>query len=309
MISLLLMGQIGQLFLMILMGYVLVKSGLLKAKDSRTISVIVLYLVIPCTIINSFQVDYNIKTRNGLILSVIAAIFIHIIFFALTKILGSIFKFNSIEKASIIYSNAGNLIIPIVSGILGDKWVLYCCGFMSVQLVFLWTHCKMMISEEKGADLKKIIINVNTIAILIGFILFITEIKLPGITKDTVDAVSKLIAPLSMIVSGMLMADVRLRTIFISKRIYLISFMRMIVYPTVILIFFKLTDLISYVNDGYTILLISFLATMTPSASTVTQMAQVYNNDSEYSNMINVFTVLVCIITMPLMVMLYETFI
>ena len=306
MISLLLMGQIGQLFLMILMGYILVKSGLLKSTDSKTISIIVLYLVIPCTIINSFQVDYTVETRNGLILAVIAAIFIHIIFFALTKLLGKIFKFNSIEKASIIYSNAGNLIIPIVAGILGDKWVLYCCGFMSVQLVFLWTHCKMMISEEKGADLRKIIINVNTIAILIGLILFITGIKLPGITKDTVAAVSKLIAPLSMIVAGMLMAGVKLRTIFTTKRIYLVALMRMIIYPAVVLVFLKLTNLTSYVPDGYTILLISFLATMTPSASTVTQMAQVYDNDADYANMINVFTVLVCIATMPLMVMAYE---
>ena len=54
---------------MILMGYILVKSGLLKSTDSKTISVIVLYLVIPCTIINSFQVDYTVETRNGLIYS------------------------------------------------------------------------------------------------------------------------------------------------------------------------------------------------------------------------------------------------
>ena len=45
---------------------------------------------------------------------------------------------------------------------------------------------------------------------------------------------------------------------------------------------------------------------MTPSASTVTQMAQVYDNDADYANMINVFTGLVCIATMPLMVMAYE---
>ena len=82
--------------------------------------------------------------------------------------------------------------------------------------------------------------------------------------------------------------------------------MRMIIYPAVVLVFFKLTNLTSYVPDGYTILLISFLATMTPSASTVTQMAQVYDNDADYANMINVFTVLVCIATMPLMVMAYE---
>ncbi len=306
MISLFLIGPIGQLFLMILMGYILVKSGLLKSKDSKIISVIVLYLVIPCTIINSFQVDYTVETRNGLILAVVAAIFIHIIFFILTKIFGGIFKFTSIEKASIIYSNAGNLIIPIVAGILGDEWVIFATGFMAVQLCFLWTHCKMMISEEKEADLKKIIVNVNTIAILIGLVLFIIGIKLPGIAKDTVGAVSKLIAPLSMIVSGMLMADIKIRTIFTSKRIYLVALMRMIIYPAVILVFFKLTSATSFVDNGYTILLISFLATMTPSASTVTQMAQVYDNDADYANSINVFTVLVCIATMPLMVMAYE---
>lgn len=155
MISLLLMGQIGQLFLMILMGYILVKSGLLKSTDSKTISVIVLYLVIPCTIINSFQVDYTVETRNGLILAVIAAIFIHIIFFALTKLLGKIFKFNSIEKASIIYSNAGNLIIPIVAGILGDKWVLYCCGFMSLFSLYFYGHIVRCDKRRKGGRFKK----------------------------------------------------------------------------------------------------------------------------------------------------------
>lgn len=309
MISILLIKQIAQLFLMILMGYILVKSRILKSDDSKSVSVIVLYLVIPCTIINSFQVDYTPQTRNGLLLAVVAAIFIHIIFFVLTKIFGELFKFDSIEKASIIYSNAGNLIIPIVSGILGDEWVLYCCGFMSVQLVFLWTHCKILVSQEKGADIKKILINVNTISIVVGVFLFISGIKLPEIPKNTVEAISKLIAPLSMIVSGMLMADVRLKTIFINKRIYIVSTMRMIIYPIAILIFFKFTQMASFLKDGKTILLVSFLATIAPVASTVTQMAQVYDNDSDYANKINVFTVLVCIFTMPLMVMAYEIFI
>lgn len=308
MISILLMRQIAQLFLMILMGYILVKFGILKSKDSKTISVIVLYLVIPCVIINSFQVDYTVDKRNGLILAVVAAILIHVIFFILAKILGKLFKFNSIERASIIYSNAGNLIIPIVAAVLGEEWVLYSCAFMSVQLVFLWTHCKMIISEQNEVDFKKIMVNINTISILIGIVLFISGIRLPEVLSETLGSVSKLIAPLSMIVSGMLMADVKLKTIFTSKRIYLVAFMRMIVYPTAVLAFFVLSDLQRFVSDGYTILLVSFLATMTPAASTVTQMAQVYDNDADYANKINIFTVIVCIVTMPLMVMAYEMF-
>lgn len=58
-ISILLMEQITELFLMILMGYIIVKTGLLKGDDSKVISKIVLYLVIPCVIINAFQVDYT----------------------------------------------------------------------------------------------------------------------------------------------------------------------------------------------------------------------------------------------------------
>ena len=58
-ISILLMKQILELFLMIFMGYVIVKTGLLKDEDSKVISKIVLYLIIPCVIINAFQVEYT----------------------------------------------------------------------------------------------------------------------------------------------------------------------------------------------------------------------------------------------------------
>ena len=55
-ISILLMKQIAELFLMILMGYLVVKAGIVTAEDSKVLSKIVLYLVIPCVIIHAFQV-------------------------------------------------------------------------------------------------------------------------------------------------------------------------------------------------------------------------------------------------------------
>lgn len=65
-ISILLMKQILELFLMIFMGYVIVKTGLLKDEDSKVISKIVLYLIIPCVIINAFQVEYTDDKVKGL---------------------------------------------------------------------------------------------------------------------------------------------------------------------------------------------------------------------------------------------------
>ena len=59
-------------------------------------------------------------------------------------------------------------------------------------------------------------------------------------------------------------------------------------------------------HDGPTLILIVFLAVITPSASTVTQMCQVYGNDSRYASAINVVTTLASIVTMPLLVMLLQ---
>ena len=54
------------------------------------------------------------------------------------------------------------------------------------------------------------------------------------------------------------------------------------------------------------IVVVSLLATCTPSASTITQMAQIYGKDADYASAINVVTTLLCIFTMPLMVALYQ---
>ena len=71
-ISILLMEQIIQLFLMIFMGYLIVKVGLVKDEDSKVLSKIILYLIIPCVIINAFQVDYTMDTAKGLLLALAA---------------------------------------------------------------------------------------------------------------------------------------------------------------------------------------------------------------------------------------------
>lgn len=305
-ISILLMEQIIQLFLMIFMGFLIVKTGLLKDDDSKVLSKIVLYLIIPCVIINAFQVDYTMDTVKGLFIALAASVMIQIILLITISVLGKFLHLNEVEIASVYYSNSGNLIVPIVTFILGQEWVLYGCVFMSVQLVFLWTHCKKIISREPSYDWKKIVLNINMISIFIGIILFFTRIRLSEIIGNTISAVGNMIGPASMFVTGMLFAGMNLKQIFANKRVYFISFLRLIAVPLFSLILLKISHLASLSADGDQIMLIVFLAVITPSASTVTQMCQVYGNDSRYASAINVVTTLFSIITMPLMVMLFQ---
>ncbi|MGN8804973.1 MULTISPECIES: AEC family transporter [unclassified Blautia] len=305
-ISILLMQQIVQLFLMIFMGYLIVKTGLVRDDDSKVLSKIILYLIVPCVIINAFQVDYTTDTVKGLLIAFAASVLTQVVLLIVISAAGKLLHLNEVEVASVYYSNSGNLIVPIVTFILGQEWVLYGCVFMSVQLVFLWTHCKKIISREASYDWKKILLNINMISIFIGVILFFTKIRLPEIIGNTLASVGTMIGPASMIVTGMLFAGMNLKQIFANKRVYFITFLRLIAVPLIALVLIKLSNLASFSADGNKIMLIVFLAIITPSASTVTQMCQVYGNDSKYASAINVMTTLLSIITMPVMVMLFQ---
>lgn len=305
-ISILLAKQIAQLFLMIFMGFLIVKTGLLKDEDSKVLSKIVLYLIVPCVIVNAFQVDYTPQTVRGLLIAFAASLLTQVLLLVILSALGRLLHLNEVEVASIYYSNSGNLIVPIVTSVLGEEWVLYGCVFMSVQLVFLWTHCKKIISREASYDWKKILLNLNMLSIAFGVLLFLTGIRLPEIISGTFRSIGSMIGPASMIVTGMLFAGMDFRQIFANRRVYFITILRLLVVPLIPLVLLKLSHLSGLSTDGPKLLLIVFLAIITPSASTVTQMCQVYGNDSRYASAINVVTTLCSIVTMPLMVMLFQ---
>lgn len=287
-------------------GLFKIKAGLLKDEDSKVLSKIVLYLIIPCVILNAFQIGYTPETVRGLLVAFAASLLMQVVLLFAVSALGRVFHLDAVEITSVYYSNSGNLIVPLVTAVLGAEWVLYSCVYMSVQLVFFWTHCKKVISREASYDWKKIVLNLNIISIFVGILLFFTGIRLPALVNNTLHSVGSMVGPASMIVTGMLFAGMDFRQIFANKRIYFVTFLRLIAVPLMALVLLKISHLADLSADGPTLILIVFLAVITPSASTVTQMCQVYGNDSRYASAINVVTTLASIVTMPLLVMLLQ---
>ncbi len=305
MISLLLTKQIIQLFLMLLCGYLLVRAGMLKASDSKVLSILIVYVICPCTILNAFQISFTPETANNFMLSFACAASIHALLFVIVYLLSNVFHFSGIEKASLIYSNAGNLIIPLVTAVLGEEWVIYASAFMVVQLFIMWTHGKSLIEGRWAMDLKSILTNVNLIACVLGLLMFLTRLQLPEILGNTIRSLGSAIGPVSMMMLGMILAGVNLMEMVRGKRIWLITFLKMIAIPALVILIMKFSGLASLSPDGETILFISLMATMTPAATTVTQIAQLYDRDVSYATAINTVTTLVCLVTMPLLTMLY----
>ena len=104
--------------MMMAMGAILVRTKVIRVEDSKSISIISLYLITPCAIFSAFQMKYTPQILKGLMLAAGAAFILHILMILLTKILEKPMGLDVVEKTSMIYSNSGNLIIPIVTEIL-----------------------------------------------------------------------------------------------------------------------------------------------------------------------------------------------
>lgn len=305
-LSLLLIKQIASMFLMMAVGVVLVRLRVLKPEHGSVISRILLYAVVPCTIINSYQIDFSVSKLAGLGVSILGAVVVHIIFLVLERVLRRPLRLEAVESASILYSNAGNLIIPLVLAALGQEWVFYISGYMLVQQLLIWTHGKTMVCGERQWDFKKIVTNVNIIAIFVGIVLFLTGFRFPSVVQTAVDSMAGMIAPLSMVLTGMLLGGMKLREIVGTPRAYLVTALRLVLFPLAVVLVFAFSGIARLHPEAVNILLVTTLAAASASATTITQFAQLYDNKPGYTSVISILTVIFCILTIPLMTGLYQ---
>ncbi len=309
MVSILLAKKIAELFLYLLAGAVVVRCGLLKKEDNIPISKISLYLMTPCIILNSFQVELTDTIRTGFIAAFVVAIVIQLVFILVTNLWGKMTHATDVEMGSIIYSNTGNLIIPVVASVLGDEMVIYATAYTTVFNILVWTHGKSIFDKNNGpvlATVKKICLNVNIIAIATGAIMLFTGLRFPSLIATAVSTTGSMLGPASMFVTGMVLGSMKLENLLSRRRIWMVALMRMIICPLIAIAIIKGFHLGDLIPGGHMIFLVTLLAAAAPQAATINQFAILYHKDSEYASSINILTTLACIGTMPLMVWLYE---
>ena len=305
-ISFMLFLEILKLFLMCAMGFGVVKAGILKSSDSGVLSAIALYIVCPCVYLNAYQVDSVPEQARSLLVTFIASVIIVSAGLLICTLLSRPLRLTDVEITSAAYSNAGNMIIPIITSMLGEEWVFYTTALVTVQMFFFWTHMSSVFSGR--FDLKKIVTNVNVLSVFIAVLLYLLQIRIPATLLGALRSAGSMIGPLSMIITGMLLANVDFREVFCRKRAWLVAALRLIILPMLMLPLFILICRVGGMADSHMIMMIVFLGASSAGASTVVQMARLYDHDAEYAGALNVMTTMLCIFTMPLMVGIYTHF-
>lgn len=303
-----LIQKIAELFLIIFAAAALVKAKILRREDGRLLSRVSLYLVTPCVIFYSFQKDLTPEVSHGLLAAVLLAVIFHLIFILIVWFLRRFWKATEVEQASIIFTNGGNLIIPLVSYVLGQEWLIYVSAYIAVFNILFWTYGIRLFDRDTPFRLKTVLLNPNVLAVLLGLTGLLAGFRLPGILDIAFSDIAGMIGPLSMIITGIVLGSMNLRELFSNRRVIPVVLFRMLLCSGAAVVFAILSGISGRFASGHQIVMIVLLSAIAPSASNINQLAILYNHDADYATSINILTLLFCIITMPVWIYIFEKF-
>lgn len=302
--SLRVIQKIIVLFIAMIAGYICKKSKILDGKSTKSLSNMLTYITNPCLILCSLQMQYSSEALIvagkifllSIIIHTVMAIVSHFIF-----IKNNNHRSRSVYSFALTYANCGYMGYPIMMAIFGDIGLFYGVIFTTVFNLFNWTHGIIVMNPEKGKlPWKKLIYNPALISVIISMTLFLSKTMLPVTVKDGLKMVGDMTFPLSMIIIGSLLADMKLINILSHYSVYLFSLLKLIAVPAVMLIIAKLFNLPEIIAiTGLTMC-------SSPSAANTAVLAEVYDNDSALAARLVGVTTLFCLFTMPFMLWLSE---
>ena len=300
-------NQVVVMFLLLATGMILYKIGMITDEGNRQMAGVVLYVVAPLLIVDTYSMEYDATiTKNmllGFLLSSISIIIGILISYALKW--GSKKESFSTERFTVIFTNCGFMGIPLAQAVFGDIGVVYCTTYITMFNLFVWTYGLALMrgkSTEKKSlkELLKPFLSPTMFCIAIGFLVYFLQIPLPKQIKSAVGYISSMNTPLAMLVSGIYIAQGDLFGAIRKGRVYLISAMKCLVVP-----FFMIFVMLFLPFDEKlktTILILSAC----PSGANSMLFANRFGGDTKTAS--NVFTVstIASIACIPFMVVLSE---
>lgn len=289
------LNQILIMFILILVGYICYKLKVIDETLNRKLSDLLLLLVSPFLIFNSYQREFSKELLAGLLISLGLAVITHLFgILAAYVFLRGRNPDVVIERFSVIYSNCGFIGIPIINGIFGSEGVFYITAYITIFNLFLWTQGLIMMNGvQSPKTMVKTLISPTLVSIILGFIFFITQLRLPPIIFDSMEYVAAMNTPLAMIIAGVTIAQTNIWRIFIKPRIYLAVFLKLIFIPVILLLIYSKLQL------EVPVLAAAVLAAACPTGATGTVFAIRYQKNALYASEIFAMTTLGALITIP----------
>lgn len=304
--------QTAILFILILIGFIIKKLNIISDSFVKELSGFIVNVTLPMMIISSMNYDFSTEMLMNSLLILFAGAISYIVVIIISNIFTHIFKANEPQKGVykflILLSNTGFMGFPILNAMYGSVGIFYGSIFNILFNIVLWTIGVHLVSNTQRQDkgefknnigiVFKKLINPGIVSIIIGFVLFLSPIKLPILIYSPIKLIGDSTTPLAMMVVGALLADVSIGGMFKNYKLYAVSAVRLVIIPIVLVLIFPLLKLPDIVA-GVVVLVNSM-----PAAANVAIFAKKYNSDYELASQGVFITTLLNLFTVPLIIYL-----
>lgn len=293
----------GMLFLLTGIGILIRKCRLLPDQAQGILTDLILYVILPCNIALSFKIDLNQELLQNLAAGFFIAWAVQGVAWVLSRVLypkrpeGR----KHVLQYATVCSNGGFMGNPIAESVFGATGLMYASVFLIPQRIVMWSAGITLFTQapDKKTLVKKVLTHPCIIAVFVGLFLMVFQPVLPEFIERTASSLGSCTTPLSMLMVGLILADVEdVRSMF-SWEIIRYTIIRLLILPGIVFIGCRIFSMDATVSG------VAVLMTAMPAACMTTILANKYHGDSMFASKCVVFSTAMTLVTLPMWCMLF----
>lgn len=264
-----------QILLMILLGVVLKKTHVIEEETQKGLSRLLLAAILPISILHSSLEDVGHPTLVQLCISLVFMIAYYVLAILISR---RISRFEAKEERLAklyvnlcVFANTGFIGFSLSEALFGSGVTIYVVLYNLVYQIFLALYAIRMLTGRTGFRLSDLLRDPVNAASIAAVILFFIPVRLPAPVMDMMESVGGMVVPLSMMIIGGQLAQVRLRELFTCRLVWSVSLLRLVVFPLLMLLACRLFRLDTTMTQALV------LVTGLPSGSLNSILAEKYN--------------------------------
>ena len=284
------------MFLLVGIGFFIRKKGIVNTEGRMNMIDLCLHITLPFNVLHSFlrKWDWNLFIACGVILLLSVGFNAISVFFSAILYKKQEANRQKSLKYGTIISNSGFLGNPMVEGIYGSEGLLYAALFMLPVRIVMWTiGIAVFLKGRKEKLWKNVLTHPCIVAIYVGVIIMVCGIQFPTFVEKTIVGISGCNTPLSMMLVGMMLAEVKPKGL-IDKTMVFYTAIRLLIIPAVV---FAITAFLPI--DGMLRGITVIMAGM-PAPITTALLSAKYGGDEKYATGMIFLSTISSLITLPL---------
>ena len=322
---------VGIFFVMMTPGVILKKTKLSTDGLGKGLSNLVLYIAQPALILRSYLRPFDSDILVNMVYVLVFSVIAHLIFTVVTMLS---FKrspdcVRRMLRFATIFSNAAFMGMPLIESVISAEALIYASIYNITFNAWQWTLGVYICTANRdvdgdgiddaealrkkgGVSVKRVLLHPTMLAAALGLVCFFLSLdpganykELPVYSRfivEVLDGLKGLVAPLSMVVLGLRLAEINLKGFFKERSLYICLALRHVILPVAAFAVMRVAAI--FLNIHIDVITSVLIMAAAPAATSATMFAEKYDCDSAYVSKVVAVSTILSIITMPLISLL-----